>query len=76
MQKNMIYLIKPTSVWEQGHDYNLLEKPQLGVYIAKNIEELKRIESNLRSHGYRDIKIEEVRFDSLRYVPWLFRQLA
>jgi hypothetical protein len=73
MDIGTIYLIKPTKA-DYDIDHLVGEKLQLGVYIAKNEIELKRIQKNLRSMGYRKFDIDTVRFESLKYVPTLLRQ--
>jgi len=73
MAATIIYLIKPIGI-DYGHDYNFVgEKPQLGVYIAKNSKELERVEADLRSRGFREFKIDVIRLDSLRYIPLYLR---
>jgi len=69
-----VYLIKPTGVSYYGYNYPEGEKPQLTTYIAYTKNGAKKIETKLRTRGYRGVNIEEVRFESLRCIPLMFRQ--
>jgi hypothetical protein len=76
MKISKIYLIKPLGISDYGHNSSQSEKPQLTAYIAYTKEKAKEIEHRLKNtRGYRDVKVEEVRIDSLRYIPLLLRTL-
>jgi hypothetical protein len=76
MKISKVYLIKPLGISDYGHSPSQGEKPQLAIYIAYTEEKAKEIEERLKTtYKYRNIKIEEVRLDSLRYVPLLLRKL-
>jgi len=73
MQIGKVYLIKAMSI-DQGLDYNTFEKPQTGIYIAYTPDQVNTVKRNLIKHGFKRFDVDEVRVDSLRYLPFLFRQ--
>jgi len=74
MKIGRIYLIKPTGIRDYMFSHPHGEKPQLGIYIAYDYNRAKDIEDRLKNHGFRDIKIEEIQFESLKYLPLIIRQ--
>jgi len=69
-----IYLIKPTSIRDYGIYYSRDKKPQLGVYIAYTNKRAEKIRDMLETRGYIGIRIDEIRFESLRCLPLIFSQ--
>jgi hypothetical protein len=73
MEIGKVYLIKAMSI-DQGSNYNAGEKPQTGIYIAYTPDQVNVVKSNLVKNGFKRFDVDEVRLDSLIYLPFLLRQ--